>query len=257
MMLKIREEQMQAFEAAAMQNFEDEMVLHSQEFTPQLCKVLSEEQLRVALRRAMQRASSYGFTNRGPMRLYIELMFLYGSDFDTDPQYPSLGKILNAPGDQMQRAERIYEGLVDYQKNVSGSEAINVHKALEALAIFARKPQAFSADNFVAEMLQEMSNAFPQKAAYVGREGLTKLIDEGRAEARKYQFLTIRGDALLIILKFAFGHNCTNDPLYPWMSQTLNDEKIVDPAARARRLEKKALTWLDHVLARPRKGVQA
>ena len=101
-----------------------------------------------------------------------------------------------------------------------------------------------------------MHSAFPQKASYVGQGGLVKLIQEARTEARKYNFSSIRADALLVILKFAFGHGCTNDPLYPWMSQTLQDKKIVDPAARAKRLESKALTWLDHVLARPRKGVE-
>jgi hypothetical protein len=257
MMLRIREEQMKVFEVAALRNFEDEMVEHSKEFTPRLCEVLGEKQLRVALRQAMQRADDYGFTNRGPVRLYIELMFLCGSGFDTDPQYPMLGKILNTPGDQMQRAERIYDGLIEYLENVSGPDAVNVHKALEALAEFARKPLSLSADNFDTEIAEEMARAFPQKAAYVGKEGLNKLIDEGHTEARTYGFPAVRGDALLIVLKFAFGHGCTNDPLYPWIAKTLKDKRIVDPAARAQRLEKKALTWLDHVLARPRQGVQA
>lgn len=96
-MLIIRKEQMKAFENDALRRFEDEMVVHSKEFTPRLCKVIGDEQLRVALRQTMERADTYGFTNRGPIRLYIELMFLYGNDFDTDPQYPSLGKVLNAP----------------------------------------------------------------------------------------------------------------------------------------------------------------
>ena len=107
-MLKIRPTQMIVFEKASLRRFEDEMVVHSKEFTPRLYEVLGEEQLRVALRQAMKRADTYGFTNRGPIRLYIELMFLYGSDFDTDPQYPAIGKVLKAPGDQMKRAEETF-----------------------------------------------------------------------------------------------------------------------------------------------------
>jgi hypothetical protein len=253
-MLKIRSAQMKVFEDDAMRRFEDEMVVHSNEFTPRLCKVIGEEQLRVALRQAIERAGAYGFTNRGPIRLYIELMFLYGSDFDSDPQYPAVGEVLNTSGDQMLRAEQIHAGVLDYQEKVSGPDAANVRKALEALSVFARKPLTFSSNNFVAEMLQEMTRAFPQKAAYIGEEGLTRLIDEGRAEARQYDFPTVRGEALVVVLMFAFGHGCTADPLYPWISRTIKDERIVDPAGLAKRLEKKAVTWLDHVLARPRKG---
>lgn len=248
---------MKVFEQAALRNFEDEMVGHSKEFTPRLCEVIGEEQLRVALRQAMTRAANYGFTYRGPIRLYIELMFLCGSDFDTDPQYPAIGEVLNAAEDQMARAEQIYEGFVDYHGKVSGENNINVRKSLTFLSEFARKPVSFSLNNFVAEMLQQMTRAFPQKAAYIGEEALTKLIHEGRAEARKYGFTTIRGEAMVVVLMFAFGHGCTDDPLYPWISRTLKNERIVDPAARAGRLEKKAVTWLEHVLARPQKGEQA
>src|SRR5690348_3667675 len=119
-MLVVRAPQMKVFEQDSLRRFEDEMVVHSRGFAPELCKVLGEEQLRVALRQAMARATTYGFTNRGPMRLYIELMFLCGSDFDTDPQYPLIGEILRAPGPQMQRAQQIHEGYLDYLENVSG-----------------------------------------------------------------------------------------------------------------------------------------
>lgn len=255
-MLIIRRQQIEVFEQAALRRFEDEMVVHSKEFTPNLCKVIGEEQLRVALRQAIGRAAAYGFTYQGPIRLFIELMFLCGSDFDNDPQYPALADILNASGDQMQRAEQIYQGIIDYQKKVSGPDAANTRKALGALSIFGRMPLTFSSNDFVSGMLQEMADAFPQKVAYIGNEALTALIDEGRAEARRYRFPTARGEALLVVLMFAFGHGCTNDPLYPWIARTLKDERIVDPAARAQRLEKKALTWLEHVIALPSAGAQ-
>jgi hypothetical protein len=248
-MLQIRAEQMAVFEQAALRRFEDEMVAHSKDFAPTLCEIIGEEQLRVALRHAMARAARYGFTNRGPIRLFIEMMFLCGSAFDTDPQYPALSKVLRSSDDQMDRAEQIHEGFLDYLERVSGPGAANVRKALRDLLTFARKPLTFSANDFVAGMLQEMTRAFPQKAVYVGEEALTALIHEGIAEARKYGFATVRPKAMVVVLMFAFGHGCTYDPLYPWISRTLSDPRIIDSAARAQRLEKKALTWLEYVVS--------
>jgi hypothetical protein len=247
--MRIRSEQMEAFEQAARQRFEEEMIEHSKNFAPPICEVIGDEQLRVALRAAMARADSYGFTYRGPIRLFIEMMFLCGSSFDTDPQYPAIAQVLRSPADQMQRAEQIHQGYLDYLERVSGPDAENVHKALKDLLAFARTPVTFSSD-FASDMLREMNRIFPQKTAYVGEPGLRALIDEGIEEARAYYFPTIRETALLVILKYSFGHGCTDDPLYPWISRTLKDEKIVDPTARAARLEKKALTWLEHVVAR-------
>lgn len=250
-MLSIRPEQIEVLERGTRQRFEDEMVLHGKAFSPRLSQVIGDDQLRVAVRQAIERARGFGFTNRGPIRLYIELIFLRGSDFDTDPQYPELGRILREEEDQMWRAERMFDAVNDYIAKVSGPNGVNVRAALEAVAAFARAPAAFSTAGFVPEMLREMGRAFPQKATYVGEEALAALVEEGRAAARRYGFAATRAEALIVVLMFAFGHGCIADPLYPWISQTLADEQIVDATARAARLEKKALTWLDHVLARP------
>lgn len=255
-MLVIRREQMEVFRQAIRTAFENEMVGHSKAFSPRLCEVLGEEQLRVALCRVMDRADGYGLTNRGPVRLFIELMFLFGSAFDTDPQYPWAAQILHAADDQMQRAERLYENTLEYQDKVSGPNAANTRKALKDLAVLARQPFPFASHDFVASMLQAMTRVFPQKAAYIGAEGLQALIREGSTEARRYGFLTVRGEALLVALMFAFGHGCTDDPLYPWIARTLQDDKITDPVARAERLARKAVTWLEHVVASFPAGAQ-
>jgi len=249
----IRAEQMRAFEQAARRQFEEEMVAHSKDFSPRLCEVIGDEQLRVALRSAIKRAEGYGFTYRGPIRLFIEMMFLCGSAFDTDPQYAAVGIALRTSDDQMQRAQQIHEGYLDYLEKVSGPGAMNVRKALADLLALARMSIPFSND-LAADMLREIHRVFPQKAAYVGPPGLKALIDEAVAEARVYRFDAARQRALLVVLKFAFGHGCTNDPLYPWIARTLMDERIMDPAARAARLEKKAVTWLEHVVARNDRG---
>lgn len=253
-MLTISTEQMKVFEKASLRTFEDEMVLHSQEFSPKLCEVIGEKQLRVALRQAMKRADSYGFTLKGPIRLYIELILLFGSDFDTDPQFPAIAEILQSDDDEMTRADRIHEWVIDYNKNVSGKGNTNTHNALKALSISAKAKLNFQAYTFVEDILQEIKRAFPQKAKYLGNENLTNLINDACTKARRYGFHTVRGQSMIVVLMFAFGHGCVNDPLYPWISLTLKDQKIKDSDARSYRLEKKAITWLEHVLARIQQG---
>jgi hypothetical protein len=252
----IRLEQMRVFEQAARRQFEEEMIAHSKDFTPHLCEIIGEEQLRLAIHSSIKRAESYGFSNRGPVRLFIEMMFLCGSAFDTDPQYATVGNVLRASADQMQRAQEIHEGFLDYLEKVSGPGAVNVHLALNKLLNFATSPMPFSSD-LETNMRKEIHRVFPQKAAWVGEAALRALIDEGVAEARHYGFATVRQQALLITLKFGFGHGCTNDLLYPWISRTLQDERIRNPDARAVRLERKAITWLEHVVARNERRSQA
>lgn len=254
-MLVIRQAQMDVFKEAALASFENEMVAHSQEFSPKLCKVIGEERVRLVVRNGITRAGGYGFTNRGPIRLYIEMMFLFGSGFDSDPQYPWAGSILRDSTEQMARAERLYEQVLDYQEKVSGPDGVNTIEALRSLPLLAHQPLEFSSSNFVTGMLREMANIFPKKAAYVGEEGLRGLIRESCEVAKGARFSTSRGYTLMVALMYAFGHGCADDLLYPWLSNTLTDERIVDSLARAERLERKALTWLDHVLNDVLKGI--
>ncbi len=96
-MLKMRPAQMAAFREAASRSFENEMVEHGKKFVPLLSEEIGEDQLRLAVRRTIERSDYYGFTLKGPIRLCVELMFLFGSDFDTDPQYSEMLSSLHVP----------------------------------------------------------------------------------------------------------------------------------------------------------------
>lgn len=247
-MLTISKKQIKVFEDASLKNFEDNMVLHSQEFSPKLCEVIGEDQLRIALRQAIKRADSYGFTLKGPIRLYIELTFLFGSDFDTDPQFPAIAEILKSDIGEMERAEKIHKWVLDYNQKVNGKKNINVHNALKELSFFAKSKVNFTAFSFKEEIHQEMQRAFPQKITFIGKESLSILIDDACAKAQSYSFNTIRGQSTIVVLMFAFGRGCINDPLYPWIVSTLKNPMIKDSITRQNKLESKSLTWLDHVL---------
>src|ERR1043165_9279855 len=93
-MLVIRKEQIDVLTGSMLQGFEDEMVEHLAEFSPPLFAVIKEEQMRKAGRFGFDKCDKYGFTLRGPMRLYLEMMLLFGSHFDTDPQYSWATEIL-------------------------------------------------------------------------------------------------------------------------------------------------------------------
>jgi hypothetical protein len=248
-MVVIRTQQMKALDSIALRRFEDELVAHSKDFSPRLAETLGDEQLRVAVRAAMHRADSHGFTYRGPIRLFVELAFLCGSAFDADPQYPLLGQILGSGADQMTRAERMHHAFSDYVDTVCGLGNSNVRTALMKLLMYARTPITTFPNGFVPGMLEQLHRVFPEKVAYVGAEGLNAMIQKAIGEARSRGFTTHRQGALLVALMFALGQGCSEDPLYPWISSTLSDSRIIDAANRAERLERKAVTWLEHVLA--------
>ena len=246
----IRKAQTDAFDQASLKSFENEMVVHLAEFSPPLFKAVKEDQLRVAIRSGIERAGDHGITCRGPLRFYLEMMLLFGSSFDTDPQYPWAGWILTERlGSEIQRAELLYERTRDYRQKVAGPADEYTLEALRTISLLAERTLPISETSFESDMLKEMARVYPQKASYIGEDGLKALIAEGTAAGQQYGFSGVRALALPSVLMFAFGHGCFADPLYPWIEKTAQNEAFTAPDERAKRLEKKALTWLDHVLA--------
>ena len=90
----IRKEQEIALENAATREFEEKMRIHLQKFFPDHCKALGEEGVLDAIRHGMRRAASYGVEIERDVCLYIDQMFAFGRDFDTDPDLPWAAEIL-------------------------------------------------------------------------------------------------------------------------------------------------------------------
>lgn len=250
-MLNIRTTQLEAFEGAARQAFEFEMLEHLRQFSPPLVESTGDSQMRVVISHGLAKAEQFGFTYRGPVRLYLELMLLFGSYFDTDPQYAWLKQsLIDGEFDkQMERAEKIYTLVVEYRQAVIGPKDENALCALKKIQHFARQKFSIQAHNLTSDIMREMKQIYPQKAEFVGDIPLVELINSGVEMARLHKLTAKRSTTLVILLMYAFGHGCVNDPLYPWIGRTLNDEKIVNSQAKSKRLEKKSLTWLSHVLS--------
>jgi hypothetical protein len=246
---------MKVLEDDVWRRFENEMVTHSKVFSPRLCKFVGDDQVSVVVRSAIGRAAQYAFTCRGPIRLYLEMTLFFGAAFDNDPQYRAFAAALGSSGDEMTRAERLYQEFLDYLK-VPGFDDTLAGGELKELLAFDPIPAATPGDNFVFGLRNEMARIVPGKAAYAGEEGLEALIQEGIVEAQRYGFDAPRQQALIVGLMFALGHGATDDPLYPWISNTLRDEGVGDPAAKAGRLEREALKWVNYAMAADESGAE-
>ena len=93
-MLTIRKEQVEALSAAGVENFIDRAAEHVGKFFPEHVKALSGERLREDIRYGITRAASHGIVSERDVCKYIDLMILYGRDFDKDPNLPWAQSVL-------------------------------------------------------------------------------------------------------------------------------------------------------------------
>ena len=247
--MKIRREQIEVFEEARLPAFEDEMVEHLKEFTPMHSEVLGEEGIRPIIQLGMERAKKYGWTHKGPVRFYIELFFMLGVDFDTDPQFPWTRQLLADPSvpDQTERADRLHAKVMDYIEVVGGPSREYAKRALSKAKALPFEGTPVSSADFENEVIRRMNTMHPEKCSYVGEKPLRSLIPHALKQAQQYSVTSDAGVALFIGLMFALGHGVITDPKYPFIERTLKNTRFADPAKRAERAYAKIMTYLDHV----------
>jgi hypothetical protein len=250
-MLTIRQEQTEAFRQHHLQKFEDEMVAHLAKFAPKHWQILGVPTGRRVIQLGIEQAKQYGFTNRGPVRFYLELMFMFGSYFDTDPQYPWARAVLKNPEtiDQMVRADRLFDAMNEYVALVPGPKHKYFLEALQRLT--NTDPENVAKPGVLLEesALQRLAVIYPQTVAYLGESRIRPMVQRSLAIARKYEFTTVKGQLLMVALMFFMGHGFTNDPLCGWIARRLDPKHRSDPAARTEELYAKATLYMKSVLA--------
>ncbi|HEY1220085.1 MAG: hypothetical protein ABSE42_09955 [Bryobacteraceae bacterium] len=104
-MLTIRPAQFAVLSQWEVQKFEDRTLVHLQKFFPRQCAALGERRLRESIQYGIRRAANYGITARRDVCKYIDLMIVFGRDFDADKRFRWAGEILRGrghPGTRMQ-----------------------------------------------------------------------------------------------------------------------------------------------------------
>ena len=110
-MLTIRKEQLAVFGPLGKKAFEDRMLEHLNKCFPEQCKALGEPKLRETIQYGTQRAASYRITSERDVCKYIDLMILYGRDFDKDANLPWAQAVLQNKNirNPSAKIERLYK----------------------------------------------------------------------------------------------------------------------------------------------------
>jgi hypothetical protein len=93
-MLTLRKEQIAVFGPLGKKAFEDRMLVHLKKVFPEQSEALGEPKLRETIQHGTQRAAAYRIISERDVCKYIDLMILYGRDFDKDPKLPWAQSIL-------------------------------------------------------------------------------------------------------------------------------------------------------------------
>jgi hypothetical protein len=247
-MLRIRKEQHEELGKVPLKRFEDSMVEHVKEFFPKYYEIHKEPLIRKVILYAVDRAESYRLITERDVCLYVNLVLLLGSNFDTDPQLPWAAAILNDETitDSDTRIERLHDKAMEYLDLAAGTENEYLGRALLkvreiSIGDFAQMRTANVGD-IAAAQLQKI---WRRKCQQIGETTLHKFIGDAKESAKGYNIADGRGVVLYTTLMFLLGSGFDKDPQFPWAENVLNDKSIPDESTRVDRLYKEAMTFME------------
>lgn len=237
-MLIIRQEQMAAFEQAAVRNFERRVYDFMEPFFPDHYRVLGEKPMREFIHLGLEWAAQQHLVSERDMHLAISLRFLLGSYFNEDPQWPWVADLLKdeAPETARMRMTPIYDQAMTLLDAMIGPDNEYLRQTLGVLRqpqVFDSLPEAPSVGHRLLLLLQALA---PQKYQALGEDALRNLVRQGYSAARQHGLTTERGAMIYLALVLVLGTGFDRDPLYPWAAAVLANPALADPAEKAKAL---------------------
>jgi hypothetical protein len=251
--IRVHERQLEEIgRALALEHFEDEMVAHLHGFSPWHSEVLGDAGVRRTVRLGVERAGAHGLTGAGSLRFYVELMFMFGSRFDTDPLLPWAGEVLRDPGiaEEAGRIDRLHRATLAYLEAVNGADHTASLEALRRIKRMLREDIRAADLRAERRAIDTMRQIHPMFCAYVGEPPLRELVCRGPQVAAQLDVATDGGVVLVTAMMFTIGHGFAEDPLFPWVRATLRDPSLRSPDERVAGLRKRAELCLDRALDR-------
>lgn len=235
-MLTISRRQLATLDEHARQRFACEMADHFRTFAPNHAAAIGDSAIREVALLGIARASAYGWTLRGPVRLYLELMVMFGSDFDTDPMLPWAGCRLReaSPAGEMERASALAVVATTYHRAVYGRDHIFEAEALRRLGATSRNDWLIPRTR--DETWAQLRAIFPQKCDYAGRHNFQSLLMAAQDAAIAHGLEDRAASGVLCGLMLALGRGCLTDMQFPWLAGNLAKTTGLPGADRLARL---------------------
>ena len=216
----IREQQLEVLDVLGL---EGHLAEHLRRFARDHVESIGNESLRRFVRLGIQRAAEVGWTKRGPVEFFLEVMVMLGSDFHSDPQYPWAVASLKRRTDEMAGADRMHTEVMKYYDAVLGPGLCYEVEAIQRVLGSEYGRDRHLSGMSEPEILPLLEWAFPQKYFFVGPVAIEALIKEAKQVCAQFG-VAPTGLALVTVTLFAFGHGCFNDPQYPWITTCMRME---------------------------------
>jgi hypothetical protein len=246
----IRQQQMQALASIPRTAYESLLVKHFFNHYPRECGDAGLPKVRELINLGIDRARSNGYRGQRAAAIYINLMIILGSGFDSDPQIPWAAEQLHdsSISDPVERIQRVFRSTLNYLDATVGPDSGYIVRAMLRLRGCDLTKLDYSRSDFAHFIVDLFGEYYPEKADYQGPAPNRALALHALSSARAYGLTSRKGQLIFAMNAFMLGSGFDTDPLYPWANEVLIGSEMTDQDTKASRLLEQSLAYLQRSL---------
>ncbi|MDC9596867.1 hypothetical protein [Xenorhabdus anantnagensis] len=246
MTIELNEEQWNILKKHSFNAYIDELVAHCNESYPYLDIKLGKDGLRSALKNAVGKAKNEGFDQRGAVQFYIDMLILFGTGFQTDPQYTWIKTSLDnhAHLGQLEKTSLLYHEITRYLNEVHSEKDEHLKDSIFKFQNINIERLNVQWNTYGINIDDILKHLFPQKHKYIKQDDIKKLIQLGVEKSNQYGIESANQSAFLTLIMFLLGHEFDQDIFLPHLNSKLFKQYYSDADMLIMVMEKQTKEYL-------------
>lgn len=206
-MIELNYNQVDFLKNIAIEKYIDEIMDHWESNFPGFILLQKDKDIKSYINQGISIAKKYGYTQRGSVRLYIDMMIMFGVNFERDPLFQWL--IEKEKSSQIERSVKSHMLLTGYFEKVYGDNGCFFKESINNFKEFSEKYLPVKIDITNKELHEMLKYIYPQRYDFVGTDAIDNLIF--LSESKKYKLKHSRHRSYLVIIMFLFGCSFEQD----------------------------------------------
>lgn len=209
--MEFSDSQVDVLKKISFESYIGELTEHCGVIFPELISLNRKEDFRSCIQLGITLARKAGYTQRGPIRLYIDMMIILGMNFECDPLFHWLKTEEQKVLSQIERSIMCCGLLDDYLARVYGVNGCFFKKSLEKFKDYSVKflPEKIGSSN--AELHELLRDIYPQRYDFAGYDAVNDLITLSGVGCERYKLKRDSHKTYLILIMFLFGCSFEQD----------------------------------------------
>ncbi|CQH07443.1 hypothetical protein [Yersinia mollaretii] len=211
-MMAFSEGQLELLKTLSFKGYVSEVVSHCELMYPALVSLQGQERFSLHIEKAIALAKKTGFTQRGPVRFYIDMMILLGSNFEHDPQHQwaEFNKI-NSASSQLEKSISMYNILEQYIGAIYGESNCFFEQSLVRLRNLDVSHISDNKKNYRDNTHELLNYIHPQRYNLLGNGAVDALIYFSDENTPTNVTIKPNHKSYTVLIRFLLGSHFNSD----------------------------------------------